>query len=453
MKLKLIENGTIVSKNSRFKGYILIKNDRIAKVSEGEYRPANDGLHLERKDMEVIDATGCVVMPGVIDDQVHFREPGMTYKADTKSESAAAAAGGVTSFMDMPNTNPATTDFEALDNKFENAAKNSVINYSFYLGATNQNSNLLSKIDTSHVCGVKLFMGSSTGNMLVDREAALAAIFEQCPILIATHCEDESTVRSNFNAMKAQYGDTGTAQLHPLIRSAEACYRSSAKAVELASRYNSRLHVLHLSTARELELFSDAPLEDKKITNEVCVHHLWFSDKDYALKGNMIKWNPAIKTTEDRDALRAGLLSGKVDVVATDHAPHTLEEKSKPYFEAPSGGPMISHSLVTMLEMSTQGVFSIEQVVDKMCHAPARLFNIKERGFLREGYYADIAIVKPSPWVVDRGNILYKCGWSPLDGQQLSYKVDCTIVNGKTVYDGKTVIADAGAAMALEFER
>lgn len=453
MKLTLIEKGNIVSDNQRFRGYIIIKDDRIAKIGLGEYRPQNDGLHLEREKMNVIDAEGSIVMPGVIDDQVHFRDPGLTYKGDTESESAAAAAGGVTSYMDMPNTNPATTSLEALEAKFENAAQKSVVNYSYYLGATNDNSDLLSKIDPRRVCGVKLFMGSSTGNMLVDREAALAAIFEQSPILIATHCEDEEIVRSNFKRIKEQFGNAAQSTMHPIIRSAEACYRSSAKAVELATKYGSQLHVLHLSTARELDLFSDKPLEQKKITNEVCVHHLWFSDKDYALKSNFIKWNPAIKTIEDRDALREGLLNGKVDVVATDHAPHSREEKMRGFLEAPSGGPMIQHSLVAMLQLSAKGVFSVEQVVDKMCHAPARLFKVKDRGFLREGYYADIAMVKIAPWVVDKSNILYKCEWSPLEGQPLMYRVDRTIVNGTEVYDGERVFADRNAARSLEFER
>lgn len=453
MKLTLIEKGNIVSDNQRFKGYIIIKDDRIAKIALGNYAPRNDGLHLERDKMTVIDAEGSIVMPGVIDDQVHFRDPGLTYKGDTASESAAAAAGGVSSYMDMPNTNPATTTIEALDAKFENAAQRSVINYSYYLGATNENSNLLSKIDIKRVCGVKLFMGSSTGNMLVDKEKALAAIFEQCPILIATHCEDEAIVRSNFNKIKEEFGNAAQSTMHPIIRSAEACYRSSAKAVELATKYNAQLHVLHLSTARELDLFSSESIEQKRITNEVCVHHLWFSDKDYARKSNFIKWNPAIKTIEDRDALRQGLLSGKVDVVATDHAPHSLEEKQKCFLEAPSGGPMIQHSLVTMLQLSAKGVLSVEQVVEKMCHAPAKLYKIKDRGFLREGYYADIAIVKIAPWVVDKSNILYKCKWSPLEGQPLMYRVSKTIVNGIEVYDGQNVFADRNAARELEFDR
>lgn len=453
MKQTLIENGNIVNRAQRFVGYIIIKDDRIVKVGSGEYVPSSDGIHLERRDMKVIDAKGCIVMPGVIDDQVHFRDPGLTYKADTASESAAAAAGGVTSYMDMPNTNPATTTLEALEAKFANAAQNSVINYSYYFGATNENSSVIANLDTRRVCGVKLFMGSSTGNMLVDRDAALAAIFEQSPVLIATHCEDEAIIQRNFKALKAQYGPAATAMLHPQIRTAEACYRSSAKAVELATKYNARLHVLHLSSAKELELFSDAPLEQKKITNEVCVHHLWFSDQNYMGKGNFIKWNPAIKTIEDRDALREGLLNGKVDVVATDHAPHTFEEKMREYFDAPSGGPMIQHSLLAMLQLSAKGFFNVETVVEKMCHAPSELFQIKDRGYLDEGCYADIAIVKIAPWVVEKSNILYKCGWSPLESQPLMYKVDKTIVNGIEVYDGENVKTDAGAAREIEFDR
>lgn len=449
MKRVVIKDGTIISDGERFVGYIVVKGARIESIGRGSYSLPVD------ESMEVIDASGRLVIPGVIDDQVHFRDPGLTYKGDTLSESMAAAAGGVTSFMDMPNTSPATTTIAALEDKFSNAAKNSVVNYSFYFGATNENSNLLTELDIRRVCGLKLFMGSSTGNMLVDREQTLSAIFEQSPILIATHCEDEATVKENFNRIKAEYGESATATLHPIIRSAEACYRSSAKAVELATRYNARLHVLHLSSKKELSLFSKAPLAEKMITNEVCVHHLWFEQSSYATKGNMIKWNPAIKSIEDREALRAGLLNGLVDVVATDHAPHTLEEKSRPFLTAPSGGPMIQHSLLSMLELSEQGVLSAEQVVEKMCHAPAELFQIKDRGYIKAGAYADIAIVERDSWTVDKSNIRYKCGWSPMDGEQFSYRVTTTMVNGRVVYDGKDVIFDPqnSAARELEFER
>ncbi len=430
MSKTVILGGTIFNEGRRFEGYLEIENDRIVRIAEGPYpdSASNDSI-------ETIDATGQWVLPGVIDDQVHFREPGLTYKADIHSESAAAVAGGVTSFMDMPNNKPATTTLALLEEKFERAAQTSLANYSFYLGATNDNLSEITHIDPHHVCGLKVFMGSSIGNMLVDDDQALAAIFAESPVLIATHCEDEATVQANLAAFKAQYGDQLTARMHPLIRSAEACYRSTARAVELADRYGANLHVLHLSTARELELFSNAPLAQKKITNEVCAHHLWFCDEDYDRLGNRIKWNPSIKTAADRQALREGLVNGKVDVVATDHAPHTLEEKQRPYAEAPSGGPLIQHSLVCLLELCRQGVLTPELTVEKMCHAPAQRFAICDRGFLRPGYFADLVIVDPNaPWTVTPENILSKCGWSPFEGVTFSHRVIRTLVNGRTVY-------------------
>ena len=441
----LIHGGTVFGDGERFEGYVVVRGERIAEIGRGAYPH-------DRFEGETIDARGQWVLPGVIDDQVHFREPGLTYKADIHSESAAAA-GGVTSFMDMPNVKPPTVTLGLLDEKFERAAETSVTNYSFYFGATNENAAEIERIDPKWVCGVKVFMGSSTGNMLVDDDRALASIFAQSPVPVATHCEDEATVRANMERFRAGYGDEITVAMHPLIRSAEACYRSSAKAVELATRYGADLHVLHLSTARELDLFDRGPLSGKRITNEVCVHHLWFSDADYARMGNFIKWNPAIKSEADRDALRRGIADGRVDVVATDHAPHTLDEKKLPYLKAPSGGPLVQHSLVAMLEMSRNGVFPVETAVEKMCHAPAVRFRIRERGYLREGYFADIVLVRPDdPWTVSPQNILSKCGWSPFEGVTFSNRVTHTLVNGKIVFRNGAVDRDA-RGRALEFDR
>ena len=433
MSRLLIHNGTIVNENERYKGYILIENERIAEIGPGNYSSGSfDGT--------VIDAAGLLVLPGVIDDQVHFREPGLTYKADIGSESAAAVAGGVTSFMDMPNVKPPSVSRALLEQRFERAAQTSAANYSFYLGATNDNLDEIRRIDPKRICGVKLFMGSSTGNMLVDDEKALAAIFAESPVLVATHCEDEATIRNNMELFRAKYGDHITASMHPLIRSAEACYRSTSKAVGLAQRYGTDLHVLHLSTARELSLFEKKPLAEKKITNEICVHHLWFCDADYAAKGNWIKWNPAVKSAEDRQALREGISNGLVDMIATDHAPHLREEKERPYLNAPSGGPLIQHSLTAMLELAKQGVCTVEQVVKKMCHAPAVRFRIHERGFLRPGFFADLVLVDPNaPWTVAPENILYKCGWSPFEGATFSHRVVRTLVNGKIAYENRRV--------------
>ncbi len=427
----LIENGTIVNRGRSFSGYVLISGDRIAATGEGSY-PAElqDNFRGRR-----IDARGKLVLPGVIDDQVHFREPGLTRKGDIASESAAAVAGGVTSFMDMPNTVPPTTSIGEWERKNERAQETSHANWAFYFGATNDNIEQIAALDPKKICGVKLFMGSSTGNMLVDDPKTLAAIFDRSPVLIATHCEDEAMIRRLAADFKARYGDKIPPAYHAEIRSAEACYRSSAQAVSLADRYGSNLHVLHMSTACELALFDAKPLSDKKITNEVCVHHLWFSLEDYAEKGNLIKWNPSIKTQGDRDALRAGLLNNKVDVVATDHAPHTREEKSRPYWECPSGAPMVQHSLTAMLELSRQGVLSVDQVVEKMCHAPAMRYGVEGRGFLDAGMYADVVIVDPdSEWTVAPENILYKCGWSPLEATTLRNRVQTTILNGRIAY-------------------
>lgn len=446
--MKLIHNALICNEYHKYYGYITIQDQRIESIGHGV--PSDETIE---RAIEKIDARGSLVMPGVIDDQVHFREPGMTHKGDIASESRAAVAGGVTSYMEMPNVNPATTTIELLEQKYARAAEVSPANYSFYMGATNSNIDEIARINPKNVCGVKLFMGSSTGNMLVDEADTLTNIFKNSPVLIATHCEQEEIVRANMQAAIARFGDNVPIEMHPVIRSAEACYTSSAKAVELAVRHNARLHVLHLSTARELELFESKPLADKKITNEVCVHHLWFTDEDYAKKGNFIKWNPAIKSRSDRDALREAVNSSRIDIVATDHAPHTIAEKSKPYLQAPSGGPLVQHSLTAMLEMVSQGHFSIEKVVDVMCHRPAELFRVEKRGFLREGYFADIAIVNlDHPWVVSPSNILYKCGWSPFEGQLFGAKVTHTLVNGELAYADGTV-NDSTRGLRLTFTR
>lgn len=452
----LIDNALICNEGKTFRGWLTIDGERIGSVDEGACPP-----EIRESAAEIVDAGGALVMPGVIDDQVHFREPGLTEKGEILTESRAAAAGGVTSYMEMPNTRPPATTIELLEEKYARAAEVSAVNYSFYLGATNDNIAEIECVDPERICGVKVFMGSSTGNMLVDNEQTLADIFKFSPTLVATHCEDEATIKANLASARRAFGDDIPVAMHPVIRSAEACYRSTAHAVELAHKYGGRLHVLHLSTARELNLFErNKPLEEKRVTNEVCVHHLWFSEGDYAAKGNFIKWNPSIKSASDRDSLRAAVRSGLADVVATDHAPHLLAEKQKPYLEAPSGGPLVQHSLAAMLTLASpqQGVFTAAQVVERMCHAPARLFQIKERGFLRPGYYADIAIVDLNqPWTVSRDTdraderILYKCGWSPFEGIPLSAKVRHTFVNGQKVYSSETGVDDTVRGQRLEF--
>ncbi|MFR9165780.1 MAG: dihydroorotase [Dysgonomonas sp.] len=443
----LIHNATIINENQSFVGSVLIDNELIKQIFNGSV--PTDILNKVEK---IINAEGLWLMPGVIDDQVHFRDPGLTYKGDIYSESRAAVAGGVTSFMDMPNTKPQTTTTQALDEKFETASQKSFANYSFYMGATNDNLGELKKLNPKQVCGVKIFMGSSTGNMLVDNKKALEAIFAEIDMLIATHCEEEKIIRQNIEHYKSLLGNDIPIKYHPLIRSAEACYQSSAKAAELADRYGARLHILHLSTARETGLFDVKPLNEKKITGEVCVHHLWFCDEDYDKYGSLIKWNPAIKTKEDRQALMNGLLNDKLDVVATDHAPHLLEEKQGGCLQAASGGPLVQHSLQVMLELARQGKLSKEKVVEKMCHAPATLFRIEKRGFIRENYFADLVLVNPNKaYTVTKDNILYKCGWSPFEGQTFSTTIEKTYVNGKTVFDNGKVNDVRG--MALSFER
>lgn len=430
MSKQIIRNATIVNEQESFVGSVLIENDIIITVHKG-----NEWVDAGQDCLE-IDATGLLLLPGVIDDQVHFREPGLTHKGDIYSESKAAVAGGITSFFEMPNTKPQATTIELLEGKFEIASSSSFANYSFLMGVTNDNIDELKKINPRNVAGVKMFMGSSTGNMLVDNKQTLNRVFEEIPSLIVTHCEDESTIKANISHYKSLLGEDLPVKYHPLIRNDEACYKSSAYAVELATKYNSRLHVFHLSSAKEMSLFrSDIPLKEKRITAEVCVHHLWFNDSDYEKYGNRIKWNPSIKSENDRLALIEAVKSGKIDVIATDHAPHLWSEKQGNCFQAASGGPLVQHSLVAMLQMVKNGVFNIEQVVDKMCHAPAQLFKIEKRGYIRQGYFADLVLVDPDrPWIVTQDNILYKCGWSPFENIQFSSSVISTWVNGVRVY-------------------
>jgi dihydroorotase len=437
----VIKSATIVNEGKQFVADVLIKNDRIEKIAPSIPGP----------DEQIIDGSGKLLLPGLIDDQVHFREPGVTYKADIATESRAAVAGGITSFMEMPNTKPNTLTQELLEDKYQLAEEKSIANYSFYMGASNDNLEEVLKTNPQNVCGVKVFMGSSTGNMLVDERSTLEGLFSKVKMLIATHCEDEETIRANEAQARSEYGENVPIEMHPEIRSAEACYLSSSLAVELAKKYNTRLHILHLSTAREMDLFAnDIPLQDKRITAEACVHHLWFSHEDYAEKGTLIKWNPAVKSANDRDAIMQAVLDDKVDVIATDHAPHTLEEKQNTYFKAPSGGPLVQHSLVAMLELVKQGKISVEKVVEKMCHNPAILFKVKDRGYIREGYYADLVLVDPnSPWMVVKSNILAKCGWSPFEGQEFSASITHTLVNGNMVYENGNIIEGSLGARLL----
>jgi dihydroorotase len=444
----LINKATIINEGETFTGSLLIEGERIARVFREEVPE-----RLLQSCSKVIDARGLFLIPGVIDDQVHFREPGLTHKGDLFTESRAAVAGGVTSYMEMPNTQPQTITNEALRHKQELAAGRSAANYSFYLGATNDNIRELLKADPHTTCGVKVFMGSSTGNMLVDDRRTLQQIFAEVELLIATHCESEELIRGNRDRLQKELGDEIPVEMHPLIRSAEACYRSSAEAVELADRCNSRLHVLHLSTAREMSLFSEGAPEQKRITAEACVPHLWFSDEDYPRLGTRIKWNPAVKGKTDREALREALRRGRLDVVATDHAPHLLSEKEGGALKAASGGPLVQHSLLAMWEMTRDAVFTPELVVERMCHAPARLFGVRERGFIREGYYADLVLLDPAtPLTVSSDNILYKCDWSPFEGVTFNSSVRKTFVNGMLAYD-EGRLSDHAAGQLLTFER
>lgn len=441
MTSTLIKNARIINEGKITEGDILIK---------GQFIEAIDTSISAKPDYKVIDAEGNYLMPGVIDDQVHFREPGLTHKGNIMSESKAAIAGGITSFIEQPNTVPNAVTQELLEQKYQIAAQTSYANYGFMMGGTNNNLEELLKTNAKEVPGVKLFLGSSTGNMLVDDPQALEQIFSNVSMLIAVHCEDEGTIKENLQKFKEQYGEDIPPSAHPLIRSEEACWLSSSKAVALAQKTGARLHVFHLSTAKEMSLFTNKiPLEKKQITAEVCIHHLWFSDQDYESKGNFIKWNPAVKTASDRDALWKALNDDVIDVIATDHAPHTLEEKAKKYGEAPSGGPLVQHALVAMFEAHHQGRISLEKMVTKMCHSPADIFKIDRRGYVREGYYADLVLVNPAmPWNVKKENILYHCGWSPFEGQTFKSRVTHTFVNGALVYQqGKSLEVKNGMRM------
>ncbi|PZD77738.1 dihydroorotase [Mesonia sp. K7] len=424
----LIKNAKIINEGNVQEGDIYIENDLIVDVA--------DSISLKSHDIQILDAEGQYVMPGVIDDQVHFREPGLTHKEDIRSGSRAAIAGGITSFIEMPNTNPQTTTIEKLEEKFAIAKETSYANYSFMFGGTNDNLEEIKKINPKTTAALKLFLGSSTGNMLVDNEKVLENIFKESPVLIAVHCEDETTVRQNLEKHIEEFGEDIPIKYHPVIRSEEACYLSSSKAVALAKKTGARLHVFHLSTEKELSLFdSKKPLKDKKITAEVCIHHLWFNDKMYDSKGTFIKWNPAVKKESDQKALLKALIDNKIDVIATDHAPHTLEEKKNMYTKAPSGGPLVQHALPAMLEMYHKGLITLPKIVEKMCHNPAILFEIEKRGFIRKGYKADLVMVDlNSPWNVKKENLFYKCGWSPFEGQTFRSRVTHTLLNGKVVY-------------------
>ena len=428
MKRTYIHNARIVNEGQTFEGAIVIENEVIAEVLKAGETPASPCD-------ETIDAEGLYLIPGVIDDHVHFRDPGLTHKADMYTESMAAAAGGVTSYMDMPNTNPLTTTLEALEDKFQDAATKSIVNYSFYFGATNDNADLMPKLDKKKVCGVKLFMGSSTGNMLVDQMDTLKNIFANAGMLIATHCEDQQIISANTAAYKEKYGEDPDVKYHPEIRNEEACYRSSALAVQMAKETGARLHIMHISTAKELELLENKPIEEKNITAEACVSHLFFCDEDYEKFGARIKCNPAIKTKKDRDALRQALTSNLIDVIGTDHAPHLLSEKQGGALKAVSGMPTLQFSLLSVMELVHQELLSIEQLVQKMCHAPASLYQMEKRGYIRPGYKADLVLLNPAhEWTVTNDCILSKCGWSPMEGQTFHSKVERTFVNGHQVY-------------------
>ncbi|MBE0391788.1 dihydroorotase [Flavobacterium sp. 7E] len=446
MNSVLIKNAKIVNEGVIFEGDVLIEDDLIVEVAESISAKSSNCL--------IIDAEGNYLMPGAIDDQVHFREPGLTYKGDIESESRAAVAGGITSFIEQPNTIPNAVTQEILEEKYQLAADRSYANYSFMMGATNDNLAEVLKTNPKNVAGVKIFLGSSTGNMLVDNEATLEKIFSSTSMLIAVHCEDEATIKSNTEKFIAEYGDDVPVTAHHLIRSEEACYISSSKAVALAKKTGARLHIFHLSTAKEMDLFTNKiPLEKKQITAEVCIHHLWFTNDDYATKGNLIKWNPAVKTANDRKVLWEALLDDRIDVIATDHAPHTLEEKKQPYLKAPSGGPLVQHAVVAMFEAHHQGKISVEKIVEKMCHNPAKIFKIEKRGFIKEGYFADLVIVNAGlPWSVKKENIFAKCGWSPFEGFTFKSRITHTFVNGKLVYNAFKV-KDIRAGKRLLFDR
>jgi dihydroorotase len=443
VKKFLVKNATLVNEGRSYRSDVLIAGGKIVSVkpelAAGE-------------DTTVIDASGLHLLPGAIDDQVHFREPGLTHKGEIYTEAKAAVAGGVTSYMEQPNTAPPATTVELLEQKYSRAAEVSLANYSFFMGTTNSNISELLAVDPKKVCGVKVFLGSSTGDMLVDNEAELDLVFEKVKMLIAVHAEDDVMIRRNLEAYREKYGDDIPAKFHPLIRSREACYASSSKAIARAKKFGTRLHIFHLSTADELALLDNSkPLNEKHITAEACVHHLWFSDADYETKGNFIKWNPAVKSASDREAIWQAVLDNRIDVIATDHAPHTIEEKQQMYTKAPSGGPLVQHSVVAMLEKAREGKISIERVVEKMSHAVADLFRIEKRGYIREGYWADLVLVNlNSPWTVSKENLLYKCGWSPFEGTMFHSHIEKTFVNGNLVYDnGK--FDESAKGMRMEF--
>lgn len=446
MGVLLIKDAHIVNEGTILRGDVLVENGIITDIAET--------ISAKSSDVQIYDAEGTYLLPGVIDDQVHFREPGLTHKATIATESRAAVAGGITSFIEMPNTNPQTTTIEKLEEKFAIAAKDSLANYSFMFGGTNHNLDEILKVDKKKVAGLKLFLGSSTGDMLVDDEDVLQKIFEATDLLISTHCEDEDTIRKNLAIYKERYGDDIPIKLHPVIRSEEACYISSSQAIALAKKTNARLHVFHLSTGKETDLFDNSiPLAQKRITAEVCIHHLWFSDEDYENKGTHIKWNPAVKTATDRDQLFQALLDDKIDVIATDHAPHTLEEKANVYTSAPSGGPLVQHALPAMLEFYHRGKISLEKIVEKMCHNPAILFEVEKRGYIRVGYKADLVLVDlNAPWTVQKDNILYKCGWSPFEGTTFKSRVTHTFVNGNLVHKNFKVY-EGTSGERLTFDR
>ncbi len=429
MSLILIKNTQIVNEGTIIEGDVLIDGEFIKDI--------DISISSKSSDTKIIDAEGKFLLPGIIDDQVHFREPGLTHKATIATESKAAIAGGITSFIEMPNTKPQATTQKLLEKKFSIASKTSYANYSFMFGGTNDNLEELLKTNPKNVAGIKLFLGSSTGNMLVDNEEVLEKIFSSTKMLIAVHCEDESTIKNNLESYLKEYGDDIPIEFHPLIRSEQACYLSSSKAVKLAQKTGARLHVFHLSTAKETKLFTGRiPVDKKQITAEVCIHHLWFDESDYASKGNYIKWNPAVKTAKDKEGLWKALLGNRIDVIATDHAPHTKEEKEQVYTKAPSGGPLVQHALPAMLKAHREGKISIEKIVEKMCHNPAKIFKIEKRGFIKRGYYADLVLVDiSSPWTVNKSNILYKCGWSPFEGTTFNSKITHTFVNGNLIYD------------------
>lgn len=446
MNTVLIKNAKIVNEGIILEGDVLIEGALITEIASS--------ISHKSSNCKVIDAEGSYLIPGAIDDQVHFREPGLTHKGDIASESRAAVAGGITSFIEQPNTVPNAVTQELLEQKYQIAAEKSYANYSFMMGGTNDNLEEILKTNPRNVAGLKLFLGSSTGDMLVDSSESLEKIFSNTKLLIAVHSEDETTVKENLEKFKSQYGDDIPVKFHPEIRSVEACYKSTVKVIDLAKRTGARLHVFHISTAKELDLFTNKiPLEEKQITAEVCIHHLWFSDEDYATKGNFIKWNPAVKAASDREALWKALVDDRIDVIATDHAPHTIEEKSNQYTSAPSGGPLVQHAVVALFEAHHQGKISVEKIVEKMCHNPAKIFKIEKRGFIKEGFYADLVIVNPAkPWSVNKDNILYKCGWSPFEGTNFKSRVSHTFVNGQLVYENAKV-KEIKAGQRLLFDR